>query len=174
MNRITHIEQIYDKHSQGLYATSLRIVGNSMDAEEIMQDTILKYHHYPNKAEIENLPAWLKSICIRKSLDKLREKHRTKEFLEEYKEQSSPEPPPKMQYTIKEITEALLQLPDNYRTILSLHLFEGYDYQEIEQITGTKETTLRSIYSRAKAKLAATIYNNKKQQDGKLGTIYKG
>ena len=45
MNRLNHIEQIYDRHSQGLYATSLRIVGNSMDAEEIMQDTIIKYHH---------------------------------------------------------------------------------------------------------------------------------
>ena len=81
MNRLNHIEQIYDRHSQGLYATSLRIVGNSMDAEEIMQDTNIKYHHYPHKEEIENLPGWLKSVCIRKSLDKLREKHRTREMV---------------------------------------------------------------------------------------------
>ena len=163
MNRFTHIEHVYDKYSQGLYATSLRIVGNSQDAEEIMQDTILKYHHYPAKTEIENLPAWLKSICIRKSLDKLRERHRTRAFLEEYKEQVPPAPPPKMQYTIEDIKKALFLLPDNYRTILSLHLFEGYDYQEIEHITGTKETTLRSLYSRAKEKLTAAIQKVKQQ-----------
>ena len=159
MNRLNHIEQIYDRHSQGLYATSLRIVGNSMDAEEIMQDTIIKYHHYPNKEEIENLPAWLKSVCIRKSLDKLRERHRTREFLEEYREQTPPGPPLQMQYTIDDVKKALLLLPDNYRTILSLHLFEGYDYQEIEQITGTKEATIRSLYKRGKDKLAALLQN---------------
>jgi RNA polymerase sigma-70 factor (ECF subfamily) len=173
MNRLNHIEQIYDRHSQGLYATSLRIVGNSMDAEEIMQDTIIKYHHYPHKEEIENLPGWLKSVCIRKSLDKLREKHHTREFLEEYREQTPPQPPPQMQYTVEDVKKALLLLPDNYRTILSLHLFEGYDYQEIEQITGTKETTLRSLYSRAKEKLAAAIYKAKQQQDGQFGKIHK-
>ena len=162
MNRLNHIEQVYDKYSQGLYATSLRIVGNSQDAEEIMQDTIIKYHHYPNKEEIENLPAWLKSVCIRKSLDKLRERHRTREFLEEYREQTTPEPPPQTQYTIGDVKKALLLLPDNYRTILSLHLFEGYDYQEIEQITGTKEATLRSLYKRAKEKLAAQLQQNRK------------
>ncbi len=163
MNRLNHIEQVYGKYSQGLYATSLRIVGNSHDAEEIMHDTIIKYHHYPNKEEIENLPAWLKSVCIRKSLDKLRERHRTREFLEEYREQTPPGPPPQMQYTIDDVKKALLLLPDNYRTILSLHLFEGYDYQEIEQITGTKETTLRSLYSRAKEKLAAAINKSRQQ-----------
>ena len=173
MNTATHIEQVYDKYSQGLYATSLRIVGNSQDAEEIMQDTILKYHHYPSKTEIENLPAWLKSICIRKSLDKLRERLRTREFLEEYKDQAPPAPPPKMPYTIEDVKKALFLLPDNYRTILSLHLFEGYDYQEIEQITGTKEATLRSLYSRAKEKLAAAIHKARQQQDGKLGKIHK-
>ncbi len=163
MNRLDNIEKVYDQYSQGLYATSLRIVANAFDAEEIMHDTFIKYHHYPNKEEIENLPAWLKSICIRKSLDKLRERHRTKEFLGEYKDQALPEPPREMQYNMEEIKKAHLMLPDNYRTILSLHLFEGYDYQEMEQITGIKEVTLRSLYKRAKEKLAATIYSNKKQ-----------
>ena len=91
MNRTTDIKKLYATHSQHLYFTSLRIVGNSFEAEEIKK--------------------------------------------------------------------ALLLLPDNYRTILSLHLFEGYDYQEIEQITGTKEATLRSLYKRAKEKLAATLQN---------------
>ena len=127
-----------------------------------MQDTILKYHNFPKKAGIEKLGSWLKSVCIRKALDKLREKHRTKEFLEEYKEEQIPAPPPQVQYTVEEIRKTLLLLPDNYRTILSLHLFEGYDYQEIEQITGTKEATIRSLYKRAKEKLAATILENKK------------
>ena len=160
MNRQTDIEEIYSKYSAPLYFTALRITGCSFEAEEIMQDSILKYYNFPQKESIEKLGNWLKSICIRKALDKLREKHRTKEFLEEYKEEQIAAPPPQLQYTIEEIKKALLLLPDNYRTILSLHLFEGYDYQEIEQITGVKETTLRSLYKRGKDKLAATIAQN--------------
>lgn len=162
MNRQTNIKEIYSQYAQQLYFTALRITGSSFDAEEVMQDTILKYHNFPNKEGIEKLGSWLKSVCIRKALDKLREKHRTKEFLEEYKEEQIPAPPPQVQYTVEEIRKALLLIPDNYRTILSLHLFEGYDYQEIEQITGTKEATIRSLYKRAKEKLAATILENKK------------
>lgn len=162
MNRQTNIKEIYSQYAQQLYFTALRITGSSFDAEEVMQDTILKYHNFAQKEGIEKLGSWLKSVCIRKALDKLREKHRTKEFLEEYKEEQIPAPPPQIQYSVEEIRKALLLLPDNYRTILSLHLFEGYDYQEIEQITGTKEVTIRSLYKRAKEKLAATILENKK------------
>ena len=162
MNRHTNIKLIYGQYSQKLYFTSLRIVGNSFDAEEIMQDTILKYHNLSGKEAILEPGKWLTSVCIRKSIDKLREKHRNKNFLEEYKEiQSIPQGPTPQNYNIEDIKRALLLLPDSYRTILSLHLFEGYDYQEIEQITGTKEATLRSLYKRAKDKLAATLQNKK-------------
>lgn len=164
MNRLTDIKEIYRIYSQQLYFTALRITGNSFDAEEVMQDTILKWHSFPRKESIEKIGSWLKSVCIRKSLDKLREKHRTKEFLEEYREEAAlPPETGNLQYSIEEIKRALLLLPWNYRTILSLHLFEGYDYQEIEKITGTKETTIRSLYKRAKDKLAATILENKRQ-----------
>ena len=165
MNRHTNIKQIYAQYSQRLYFTSLRIVGNSFDAEEIMQDTILKYHNLSGKESILEPGKWLTSVCIRKSIDKLREKHRNKDFLEEYKEIQSIEQSPTStpgNCSIEDIKKALLLLPDSYRTILSLHLFEGYDYQEIEQITGTKEVTLRSLYKRAKDKLAATLQNTKR------------
>lgn len=162
MTSVTYINKLYETHSQTLYFTSLRITGNSFEAEEIMHDTLLKFLSQPAANEIEKPAAWLKSVCIRKSLDKLRERHRTQAFLEEYREDPPATPPPPLQYTVEEIKGALLLLPDNYRTILSLHLFEGYDYQEIEQITGTKEATLRSLYKRAKEKLAAQLQQNRK------------
>ena len=161
MKQQSNITEIYNQYAQQLYFTALRITGNSYDAEEVMQDTIIKYHHLPQKEEIEKLDSWLKSVCIRKAIDKLREKHRTKEFLEEYKEEQIVSPPTKLQYTVEDIKKALLLLPDNYRAILSLHLFEGYDYREIEQITGTKEATIRSLYKRGKDKLAALLQNTK-------------
>ena len=162
MKQQSNITEIYNQYAQQLYFTALRITGNSYDAEEVMQDTIIKYHHLPQKEEIEKLDSWLKSVCIRKAIDRLREKHRTKEFLEEYREdQFKAAPQQQLQYSVEDIKKTLLLLPDNYRTILSLHLFEGYDYQEIEQITGTKEATIRSLYKRGKDKLAALLQNTR-------------
>ena len=44
-------------------------------------------------------------------------------------------------------------LPDGYRTVLTLYLFEGYDHKEIGEILNISEETSKSQYSRAKVKL---------------------
>ena len=161
MKDTINIEKVYDAMSRRLYNISLRIVGNSADAEEIMHDTILQLWKSGSKHEIIDLGRWLSSICIRKSIDKLRERHRWKELLENYEDPMLEEPVAEsFEYDIKTIRNALSSLPDHYRAIVSLHLFEGYDYQEISQITGTNENTIRSLYMRGRQKLAAAIKQN--------------
>ena len=144
--------------SRRLYNISLRIVGSSADAEEIMHDTLLQYWKFGRKHEIIDLGKWLTSTCIRKSIDRLRERYRWKELLENYEDPILEEPETEnLEYDIKTIRDALTSLPDHYRAIVSLHLFEGYDYQEISQITGINDNTIRSLYMRGKQKLAAAI-----------------
>ncbi|MEG0517431.1 MAG: RNA polymerase sigma factor [Bacteroidales bacterium] len=183
-----NIEELYTQYSGRLYHTSLRIVGNTYDAEEIMQDTFIKYYNYPQKEEIREIQKWLSSICIRKSIDVLRARNHNILTIEEYKETGNnivikeeagflinheQEQEQEQQHTIKKIKEALATLPDKYRLILSLHLFEGYDYTEIEQITGIKEGYIRSLYMRGKAKLAESLTNTI-QENERFRTIYKG
>ena len=157
-----NIEKVYDAMSRRLYNTSLRIVGCAADAEEIMHDTLLLYWKSGMKEEIRDLPRWLSSVCIRKSIDRLREKHRWRGFLEKYEDPVTEDiGEAETEYDIRSIQKALSQLPDHYRAILSLHLFEGYDYQEISQITGTNENTIRSLYMRGRQKLASALRQNK-------------
>lgn len=144
--------------SRRLYNMSLRIVGSSTEAEEIMHDTLLQYWHFNKKNDIKDLQKWLSSVCIRKSIDRLRQKQRWKDFLERYEDPALEENSgSEMEYDIQSITKALSELHDPYRVIVSLHLFEGYDYQEISQITGMNENTIRSIYLRGRQKLAAAV-----------------
>ena len=156
------IERLYDTMSRRLYNASLRITGSSADAEEIMHDTLLQYWRFRRKHEIQDLQKWLSSVCIRKSIDRLRERDRWKCFVEayevppEYEEEDSG-----MEYDPESIRNALSSLPDHYRAIVSLHLFEGYDYQEISQITGSNENTIRSLYMRGRQKLATALRNRK-------------
>ena len=48
------------------------------------------------------------------------------------------------------IKELLHSFPSGYRTILSLYLFEGYDFEEIAEITKLKPASVRSAYSRGR------------------------
>ncbi|MBO5815959.1 MAG: sigma-70 family RNA polymerase sigma factor [Bacteroidales bacterium] len=158
MKDTVDIEKVYDSYSHRLYNISLRITGSSGDAEEIMHDTLLQYWKFRQKEQIRDLSKWLTSICIRKSIDRLRDKSRWNEFLEGYEDPALEESPSDDgEYNASQILKALAGLPGHYRAILSLHLFEGFDYQEIAQITGAKENTIRSLYMRGRKLLAQAI-----------------
>ena len=57
----------------------------------------------------------------------------------------------------EELRQAIESLPDGYRTVLNLYAVEGYSHAEIGQMLGISETTSRSQYIRAKARLAAKL-----------------
>lgn len=162
MKDIIDIEKVYDSMSGRLFNASLRIVGNSSDAEEIMHDSILQYWKYGKKDEIQDIRKWLTRVCVRKSIDRLRERQKWKILLDNYEDPIKEEPEDtELEYDISSILKALSQLPDHYRAIISLHLFEGYDYEEISQITGTGESTIRSLYMRGRQKLATALKQQK-------------
>ena len=56
-------------------------------------------------------------------------------------------------YTVDMIKQKMKQMPDGYRTVLSLYLFEGYDHEEIAEILGVAQSTVRTQYIRARQKL---------------------
>lgn len=160
MRNSIDMERVYDEHAVRLYNMSLRILGDSCEAEEIMHDSLLQYYGMKDKSEILDIRKWLSSVCIRKSIDRLRKRRRFKDFLEDYEDPAMDDADYE-DYTleVENIRKALSCIPDNYRLILSLHLFEGYDYQEISQIAGIKEVTVRSLYMRGRRKLAEYLKN---------------
>ena len=154
------ITEFYREHNRRLFNTALRILGDSGEAEEVMQDTILKFLSaegtFAGEAQVR---AWLTRTCIRGAIDRLRERRRRRAFLEEYaagEEDYGEEGVPGMP-GVREIWEAMMAMEEPYRVVLALVLIEGLDYGEIARITGKKETTLRSLYSRGRAKLARML-----------------
>ena len=200
------ITEFYREHSRRLFNTALRILGDSGEAEEVMQDTILKFLSVEGRFAAEaQVRAWLTRTCIRGAIDRLRERRRRRAFLEEYAatvetveegdfstslrfarndrgalcdarddrdrflrcarndsagaagvEEYDAEGMPGRP-GVREIWEAMMGLEEPYRVVLALVLIEGLDYGEIARITGKKETTLRSLYSRGRAKLARML-----------------
>ena len=151
----------YKAHAQRLYNVSLRILGDSAQAEEIMQDTILKFITSDVRtADEKQTSAWLSKVCIRKSIDALRKRKREKLFLEEYAAEGGQTPDeslPESGISVAAVRKAIDSLPASSKLILDLVLIEGLDYGEIAQVTGEREGTLRTQFSRAKARLAEIL-----------------
>ena len=158
MKNSVDMEKIYDEHAVRLYNVSLRILGDSCEAEEVTHDTLLQYYGMKDRAGVVDLRKWLSSVCIRKSIDRLRQKKKFMDLLEDYEDPVLEDPAcDDLDLDVGNIRKALSLLPDNYRLILSLHLFEGYDYEGITQLTGIKEVTVRSLYMRGRRKLAEIL-----------------
>lgn len=152
--------KLYNTYARKLFNTSFRILHDSGEAEEIMQDTILKYITTGPKILSEvQAAAWLSKTCIRKSIDVLRKKKREKLFLEEYEvevEDAAVDAKPG-DLSIGIIRKAISELPEASRLVLTLILLEGLDYEEVANYTGAREGTIRVQYSRARAKLAEKL-----------------
>ena len=144
---------------------SYRILLRAEDAEEIVQDTILKFVTMPWRPMQEaQVSAWLARTCIRASIDRLRQKRREALFLEEYAREANVEESPQeipAETSAARVLTAMQQLPDPYRLVVTLVLAEGLDYDEIARYTGIKPNTLRSHFMRGKQKLITLL-----QEDG--------
>jgi RNA polymerase sigma factor (sigma-70 family) len=155
--------QIYKLYYKAMFNTSLRIVNDTMEAEDIMQESFLSaFEKIETYSGTVSFGAWLKKIVINRSLDALSRKKAIFEDIETHvgiKDSSSEEIAQKeeMDVKVEEVKEAIERLPDGYRIILSLYLLEGYDHDEIADILGINSSTSRSQLSRAKQKLISEL-----------------
>lgn len=155
------INTFYNRYRVRLFNTSYRILGDRMDAEEVMQDAMIKYLKSGMSLELPKEEAWLVKSTVRGAIDMLRKKKRDLEFLEEYKADAK-EKTGDVKWRdgadmVPKIKEGMARLPDGYRAVLSMILFEGFDYEEVAQIMDVKESTVRSQYMRGKERLIKIV-----------------
>lgn len=154
-------EMLYRQYAKAMLNTSLRIVNNVADAEDVLQESFLAAFKLDNFDYSSTFGAWLKRIVINKSIDLLRKRKVVPIQLEEnpINEHSEPQEidEEQIQYKVSSIKKAMYQLPNGYRTVLSLFLFEGYDYEEIADILQITPGTVRTQYHRAKQKLLTLL-----------------
>lgn len=157
--------QIYKLYYKAMYNTSLRIVNDRMEAEDIMQESFLSaFEKIETYSGTVSFGAWLKKIVINRSLDALGKRKAVFEDIDSHVGIRDDGPDDllrseEIDVRIGEVKEAIEQLPDGYRVILSLYLLEGYDHDEIAEILKISSSTSRSQLSRAKQKLISELKN---------------
>ncbi len=155
---------LYMRYAPRLYATCLRIVGSKPDAEEAMHDAFLKiFDSFTRRVEFSSLEAWMQRIAIRTAIDALRRSRVAFEPLPPDVADVADEPggvdEESVRLSVERVKAACLMLPAGYRVVLSLHLFEGYDFDEIASILNVRPPTVRTQYLRGRRRLMELISN---------------
>jgi len=157
--------EIYKLYYKAMYNSCLRILNNTQEAEDVMQEAFLsafdKIASY--KGEV-SFGAWLKRIVVNRALDYLKKNKIDCLPIDEKMYQLSDEEAYNEDLTIGKnigaIKKAINQLPSGYRIVLSLYLIEAYDHEEIAEILNISASTSRSQYNRAKKKLIQILSQN--------------
>ena len=159
--------EIYQLYYLAMYNTSLRIVRDPDDAEDVMQESFLKAFAKLKTYRGEvSFGAWLKRIVINKALDFLRLKKERLSLDEVGEIEEIPDNPPEtmeVAYQAETIKRAIYSLPEGYRIVLSLILLEGYDHEEVSEILNISNATSRTQYHRAKKKLIELLKETEKE-----------
>jgi RNA polymerase sigma factor (sigma-70 family) len=158
-NQLAQME-VYNRYHNAMFNTALRIVKDSAEAEDIMQESFLTAF---NKLDSFNGEAtfgsWIKRIVVNNSITQYRKTQRYIKVSEDAIKESFSEEETGVcedDYTntkVSEVLQSLEALHESYREVLTLHLIEGYDYEELCEILNISYANCRTLISRAKESL---------------------
>jgi RNA polymerase sigma-70 factor (ECF subfamily) len=150
--------ELYRLYSKAMLNVVFRIVGSIEEAEDVLQEAFLDAFNLVKDFRQETtFGLWLKQIVVHRAINLLRKRKLDlvelgEDQLENIADQENAGDE-EIQYKVVQVKEAIKELPDGYRLVISLYLLEGYDHEEIGQILNISENTSRTQFLRAKRKL---------------------
>ena len=156
--------ELYKSYSKAMFNICMRIINHNGEAEDALQeafvDAFSNLHQFRQQS---TFGAWLKQIVVNKAINQVRSRKIQWVEIDEWQESMDGAGVPSEEMSgwneddtmleVDRVRNAVLKLPDGYRVVLSLYLFEGYDHEEIGEVLGISESTSRTQYMRAKRKL---------------------
>lgn len=147
--------QLYDLYAKAMYNICYRMTNDGDEAADVLQEAFISaFNNLSSYRGTASFGAWLKRIVVNKSINHIRSRKMNLVPIEDVDLASDSEVRDEDLYMdIDRIKTGIEKLPDGYRVVFSLYLLEGYDHKEISEILGITESTSKSQYNRAKAKL---------------------
>lgn len=156
------MKALYDRYAGFLTAVCSRYIENREDVKDLMQDSFIRIFSSIGSFEYRgegSLKAWMSRIVINNTLKYIRDNIQKgmisiDEDIPDVPDEEIPEIseiPPSV------IQEMIRRLPEGYRTVFNLFVFEGKSHKEIAMLLGIKENSSASQLHRAKALLAGWI-----------------
>ena len=151
-------KQLYMQYADAMYNICRRILQNQTEAEDALEDGFIKIfeniHQFRNESSIGS---WIKQIINNTCINSLKKKKISWQELDEKSEgesdSESDDKDDKINFSIEQIKNAIEQLPNGYRVVFNLFMFENYSHVEIATLLEITESTSKSQLFKAKNKL---------------------
>ncbi len=171
-NFAPNFDDLVRRHQAMVINLCARFLNNRQDAIDAAQDIFIKVYYALDEFKPEaQFSTWLYRISVNHCLNLLRSRKRKILFslftgqqgayrndlllVEDQANNPEKELLDKEKFTA--VNRAVAALPDNYRTVIILHRFQGLAYQQIADVLGVSVATVESRLHRAKKKLACSL-----------------
>jgi len=162
--------ELYAKYKTLVYRTALAITFDERAAEDILQDVFLRVYSYADRLdETVTLGPWLYRVTVNSSYTWT---NRVKRWLYTLQDtldrwmvstQWHPEATVEEQEWLQMLRRVIDALPPSHRVVIALHYLEGLSLQEIADVTGVPEGTVKSRLHYARKKLRKAILEQERR-----------
>ena len=148
------VEEAFRRYGDRVFSAAFSICQNREDADDVVQDTFLKYHANDMQyADEDHLKAWLLRVAINRARDLVGAFwRRNRVSWEDYMDQLE-----FVQPEDRSLFEAVMRLPDKYRIVIHLYYYEEYAVEEIANTLHRSRGTVKSQLSRGRALLKTML-----------------
>ena len=161
---------LYERYGGGPMAICLRYIGDRETAEDVLHDGFLRIFQSIKQFSYQgegSLKAWLSRVMVNEALGYLRKKN--VQLQQEVLMTEIPDVPDTDDSDLNDIPRSVLmkfisELPDGYRTVFNLYVFEEKSHKEIASLLGITEHTSSSQFYRAKSLLIKKINEYRKRE----------
>jgi RNA polymerase sigma factor (sigma-70 family) len=149
-----------------LFRYAKRMLGNTHDAEDVIQDIWVKlWDRKDSLAEVRNIEAFAFRITRNLCLDRLKLKRpqyyddRENHAFRFDEADGAPDPGKNLELkdTMDRISSIITGLPEQQQTLLQLRDIEGLEYEQIAGVTGMEVNAIRVNLSRARKKIRESL-----------------
>lgn len=153
---------LYQYYGGNMWAICLRYLADSTDAEDVMQEGFLKIFDRISQFSFRgegSLRAWMSKVMVNEALTflKKRMQRQANETTVTVIPEQEDEPDDWEGWTEDALMALIGELPDGYRTVFNLVVFEQKSHKEIADLLGINEKTSSSQYYRARMLLIKKI-----------------
>ncbi|WP_370900790.1 RNA polymerase sigma factor [Chryseobacterium gossypii] len=166
-------KELFTAYSGNLAYVCSRYVTGKEDVHDVLQNSFIKMFRSINDFEYRgdgSLKAWITRIVVNESLQyiKRRSDFRILEEVSEIPDIQDEEEPSLEEISQNTIMKIIRSLPEGYRTVFNLYVFEKKSHKEIAGLLGIAENTSASQFHRAKAMLVQKVKEYKMSKNSAI------
>lgn len=149
--------RLFEQYGERLYRIAYRYLNDQMAAEDATSEAFVKIFNALADQEFAHrnlFEAWMRRIVINKALERLRRQKRWQQERDLPVEWSRDgEEDILTMLSLQEVIRLIKGLPEGYRTILQLYVFDGFTHADIAKALGISVGTSKSQLNKARAHL---------------------